>query len=205
MKTLIRSFTATLVLALIFGFITAPVNTIENLKAAYNGESNASIKYAAFAEKAKAEGYANLAIMFRSISKSESIHAENHKEVLEELGEKVEAPAIASFKVLSTAENLAEAIKGETYEVDVMYPEFIATAKTAKLNDAVQSLTNAFNTEKKHQAFYTSALKALNSGIEKSLPANWFICSVCGNTFDISSVPEECDFCQTPKDKFIAF
>jgi rubrerythrin len=205
MKTLIRLFTSTLVLALIFGFTVVPVSTVENLKAAYNGESNASAKYAAFAEKAKSEGFANLAIMFHAISKSESIHARNHKEVLEELGEKVEEPTIGPFKVLSTAENIADAIKGETYEVNVMYPEFILTAKNVKANSAVLSFTNAFNTEKKHQAFYTAALESLKAGKEKSSPAKWYICSVCGNTFDAGTVLEECDFCMEPKDKFIVF
>lgn len=205
MRTIPRLITLTFTLALISGFTYKPADTVGNLKDAYNGESTASLKYAAFAEKAKAEGYQNLAIMFRAISKSESIHAANHKEVLEELGEKVEAPAIAPFKVLSTAENLADAIKGETYEVNVMYPDFILTAKTAKSNAAVLSFTNAFNTEKKHQVFYSAALKALNAGKEKSLPASWVVCSVCGNTFDAASVPEECDFCMASKDKFIAF
>ena len=36
---------------------TKPVKTIENLKAAYNGESTASAKYAAFAEKAKSRRF----------------------------------------------------------------------------------------------------------------------------------------------------
>lgn len=205
MKSITRLTILTFTLVLIFGFTFKPADTIGNLKAAFNGESTASVKYAAFAEKAKTEGYENLAIMFHAISKSEAIHAANHKTVMEELGENVEAPSIGAFKVLSTAENLADAIKGETYEVNVMYPEFILTAKNAKSNAAVISFTNAFNTEKKHQVFYTDALKALNAGKEKSLPSNWMVCSVCGNTFDESSVPEECDFCKAPKDKFIAF
>jgi rubrerythrin len=205
MKTLARLITFTLAITLIFGCSSKPVKTIGNLKDAYNGESTASKKYEAFAEKAKAEGFENVAIMLHAISKSESIHAENHKKVLEKLGEKVEAPTIAPFTVLSTTENLADAIKGETYEVHVMYPEFILEAKTSKTNDAVKSFTWAVDTEKKHQAYYTAALESLNAGTEKSLPLNWFVCPVCGNTFDASTVLAKCDFCMTSKEKFIAF
>ena len=34
---------------------------------------------------------------------------------------------------MSTAENLADAIKGETYEIETMYPGFIADAETGKV------------------------------------------------------------------------
>jgi rubrerythrin len=203
MKQIIRLVSFTLALGLMFSCTSKPVKTIGNLKDAYNGESTASVKYAAYAEKAKAEGLTNIAVMFRAISKAEAIHAENHKKVLEKLGEIVEAPVIGTFTVLTTNENLADAIKGETYEVNVMYPDFILEAKTAKANDAVKSFTWALDTEKKHMAFYQTALQTLNSGGENTLPVSWFVCPVCGNTFDSSTVPEKCDFCLTPKEKFV--
>src|SRR5664280_286035 len=112
MKTITRLLMLLLALILSFGCAVKPVKTIENLKAAFNGESTASAKYAAFAEKAKAEGFDTVAVMFLATSKSEAIHAGNHKKVLEKLGEKIEAPQIGTFAVLTTAENLADAIKG---------------------------------------------------------------------------------------------
>jgi rubrerythrin len=205
MKTVTRLVMLTLALGLIFGCTPKPVKTIENLKAAYNGESTASAKYASFAERAKSEGFDTVAVMFLATSKAEAIHADNHKKVLEKLGEKVDAPQIGSFTVLTTAENLTDAIKGETYEVDAMYPGFIATAETEKCADAVKSFSWAIDTEKKHQTFYNAALAALTAGGEKSLPANWFVCPVCGNTYDAGSVTKSCDFCMTLKEKFIAF
>jgi len=87
MKTVLRSLTFISAMLLIFGCATKPVKTIENLKAAYNGESTASAKYAAFAEKAKAEGLDTVAVMFLATSKAEAIHAANHLKVLEKLGE----------------------------------------------------------------------------------------------------------------------
>jgi rubrerythrin len=205
MRTVTRLIIFMLAPGLIIGCTSKPVKTIENLKAAYNGESTASAKYAAFAEKAKAEGYDTVAIMFQATSKSESIHAANHRKVLEKLGEKIDGPQIGSFSVLSTVENLADAIKGETYEIETMYPEFKATATKEKSADAIKSITWALDTEKKHQAFYKTSLEALNTKGEKNLPAQWFVCSVCGNTYDMGTVTAKCDFCLTPKEKFITF
>ena len=131
-----------------------PEKTIENLKAGIKGETTASVKYAAFAQKARAEGSEAIAKLFEAASKAESIHAANHKKVLEELGEKME-DFKPEFDVKTTAENLQTAIDGETYEVSTMYPRFLADAKAEKVDKAVKSFTWAFDTEKKHQQFYT--------------------------------------------------
>jgi rubrerythrin len=205
MKTVTRLFIFTLALGLLSSCATKPVNTIENLKAAYNGESTASAKYAAFAVKALEEGLDTVAVMFQATSKAEAIHAGNHLKVLEKLGVKVDGPQVGAFNVLSTAENITDALKGETYELETMYPGFIATAEKEKCTDAVKSFTWALDTEKKHAAFYKVALASVGSGGEKTLPANWFVCPVCGNTYDAGTVAAACDFCMTPKDKFIAF
>lgn len=205
MKTITRLLLFVLAMSLTFGCAPKPVKTIENLKAAYNGESTASAKYAAFAEKAKAEGFDTVAVMFLATSKAETIHAANHLKVLEKLGEKIAGPQIGSFTVLSTAENLTDAVKGETYELETMYPGFITLAKEEKSNDAVKSFTWALDTEKKHQVFYKTALAAITGSGEKSLPAKWFVCPVCGNTYDEKTLTAKCDFCMTPKEKFLEF
>ncbi len=190
---------------LLFGCMPKPVKTIENLKAAYNGESTASAKYAAFAEKAKAEGFDTIAVMFLATSKSESVHARNHLKALEKLGEKVSGPQLGAFNVLTTTENLADAIKGETYEIETMYPGFIAEGEKEKAKDAVKSFSWAADTEKKHAAFYQKALDAINKGSETGLSLSWQVCPTCGNTYESGSVPVACDFCMTSKSKFVVF
>ena len=95
MKTFARLIMLTFAAGLISGCAPKPVKTVENLKAAYNGESTASAKYAAFAEKAKAEGFDTVAVMFLATSKAEAIHAANHLKVLEKLGVQVEACRLA--------------------------------------------------------------------------------------------------------------
>jgi len=179
-----------------------PVKTIENLKAGIKGETTASAKYAAFAEKARAEGLDTVAKLFDAASKAESIHAANHLKVLEGLGEKMEEFK-PEFEVKTTAENLQAAIDGESYEVTTMYPQFLADAKAEKVEKAVKSFTWAFDTEKKHQVFYQKALAAVQTNAENTLPFEYAVCPVCGNTYDKATIEEKCDFCGTSKDKFI--
>jgi rubrerythrin len=179
-----------------------PVKTIENLKAGIKGETTASAKYAAFAQKAREEGLDTIAKLFDAASKAESIHAANHSKVLEELGEKMDA-FTPEFEVKTTAENLQAAIDGESYEVSTMYVQFLADAAAEKVEKATKSFIWASDTEKKHMQFYANALQALNAGGEKTLPFEYAVCPVCGNTYDKAAMDEKCAFCQTSKDKFI--
>lgn len=203
MKTVFRLVALTIVAGLIFSCSSKQAKTIDNLKAAYNGESTASVKYAAFADKAVAEGYDTLALLFRAASKAEDIHASNHLKVLETLGAKPKAPQIGEFEVLSSAENLADAIKGETYEAETMYPQFITQAEADESSDALETFTWALETEKKHQQFYTNALASVTNVGEKDLPSGWSVCPTCGNTYDTKIVSDPCEFCGTEKEKFI--
>ena len=180
-----------------------PVKTTENLKAGIKGETTASAKYAAFAQKATEEGNANIAKLFLAASKAESIHAANHRKALEGLGEKME-DFTPEFDVKTTAENLQAAIDGETYEFTTMYPQFLADAKAEKVEKATKSFTWAFDTEKKHQQFYTKALQALTANAQNTLPLEYAVCPVCGNTYDKGTIDEKCAFCQTSKEKFLS-
>ena len=179
-----------------------PTKTIENLKAGVKGESTASAKYAAFAKKAAEEGNLNIAKLFEAASKAESLHAANHKKVLESLGEKF-LDFTPEFEVKTTAENLQAAIDGETYEVTTMYPQFLADAKAEKVDKATRTFNWANDTEKKHQQFYTKALEALKAIAENTLPAGYAVCPVCGNTYDKAAMDEKCAFCHTGKDKYL--
>lgn len=181
-----------------------PEKTIKNLKDGIIGETTASAKYNAFAQKAREEGYDTIAVLFDAASKAEAIHAANHTKVLTELGVTMDE-FTPEFEVKSTAENLQAAIDGEGYEVATMYPQFIEEAKAEKVDKAVKSFTWALDTEKKHNGFYASALEALNAGTMSTLPTGYSVCPVCGNTYDIANADEKCAFCQTDKEKYINF
>ena len=110
--------------------LAAPSKTLDNLMAAYNGESNAKAKYTEFAKKADQEGFAGAASLFRAAAKAEEVHATRHAEVIKKLGGTPKAD-IKLPEIKSTADNLKAALEGETYERDKMYPEFIAEAKAS--------------------------------------------------------------------------
>jgi rubrerythrin len=179
-----------------------PEKTIANLKAGITGETTASAKYAAFAQKAREEGNDTIAKLFDAASKAESIHAANHSKVLTELGETME-PFTPEFEVKTTAENLAAAAEGENYEITTMYPQFLADATAEKIEKAVKSFTWAVDTEKKHHTFYVKALEALNANAENTLSFEFAVCPVCGNTYEKANMDESCAFCMTEMDKFI--
>ena len=183
--------------------VVADAKTVnfQNMQDAFKGESTASAKYAAYSKKAEAEGFHEIAMLFMAASKSEKIHATNHKAVLGESDQKV--PEIKpEFTVKSTKENLQDAITGEGYEVKTMYPEFMTNANTAKNQLALVSLNYAYKTEQKHKVFYEKALAALEGKTVKSLPAVYFVCPVCGNTYD-TTPPSRCGISMTGSEKFV--
>jgi rubrerythrin len=179
----------------------ANATNIQNMQAAFKGETTASAKYAAYSKKAEAEGHHQIALLFLAASKSEKIHANNHKTVIEDAGQKT--PAITpEFTVKTTAENLKDAIAGESYEISTMYPEFLKNANTAGNQLSLMSLNYAYKTEQKHKPLYEKALAALQNNTVKSLASVYYICPTCGNTYD-TSAPKRCGISMTSSEKFI--
>jgi len=87
------------------------MSTMDNLKEAFTGESEANRKYLAFAKKAEEEGFLQVARLFRAAAYAETVHAHNH---LQFMG-----------AIKSTEENLKTAIEGEVAEFKEMYPQMI--------------------------------------------------------------------------------
>ena len=152
--------------------------TLANLQEAFNGESNASHRYMAFASKADAEGYGQVASLFRAASKAEELHARNHAEVIRKLGAepraKIEMPIVKS-----TRENLQAAMDGEIYERDRMYPPFIEEARASKCPEAVRTFNYALKTEAEHAHLFSEALKHMEKMRKKT---TYYVCLVCGFT-----------------------
>jgi rubrerythrin len=174
---------------------------IQNMHDAYKGETTAHAKYAAYSQKAVEEGHPEIALLFTAASGAELIHANNHKVVLLRMGESI--PEITpEFTVQSTAENLAEAIEGESYEFNTMYPEFITNANAAGNYMAQISLTYAYKVEQKHRDFYIEALAALETGTDKALAKRYYLCPTCGNTY-ATTAPSRCEISMTDSNLFI--
>jgi rubrerythrin len=167
--------------------------TLDNLNTAFQGESNASHRYEAFAKKADAEGLAYAARLFRAAATAEAIHRETHKKAILELGGKIKDFKLDEVKAGTTAENLQAAIKGESYERDTMYPEFMAQAKTDGAKPAIRTLLYAQKAEAEHAKLYKDALD--NLGKNADLPL--YVCKVCGYT--VTKLPDKnCPSCREP-------
>ncbi len=175
--------------------------TAENLKKAIIGETTASAKYKALADKAREEKLEAIAKLFDAASKAESYHAIKHRSVLDKMGVKMDE-FNPQYEVKSTKENLASAIKGENYEVVTMYPEFIKKATEEKNEDAIQAFTAAMTVEKLHESLYKAATDALEKNDLKGLPETYAVCPTCGNTVS-GKAPETCEICGVPGKDFV--
>jgi rubrerythrin len=192
------SFAAALTLALAAG-TSASATTLENLQAAFNGESNANARYLAFAKQADSEGYGGVASLFRAAARAEKIHATNHAEVIKELGASPQAK-IETPDVKSTRENLAAAVKGETYERDTMYPDFLKQARADRNSHAVRTLNLAKAAEAEHAKLYVAALAGLDQ-LKGAKAATYYVCPVCGFTARETKF-SKCPSCFTSKEAF---
>jgi rubrerythrin len=180
------------------GPAAGPKTPLECLQAAYDGESNAHARYVEFAKKADAEGYAGVASLFRAAAQAEKIHAENHAAVIKKLGAAAKAD-VKKPDVKTTKENLEAALKGESYERDTMYPDFLKIAQAAKNKDAVQTFNYAKAAETEHAKLYKDALE--NLGAWKAGKKEFFVCAVCGNTLTKIDF-KKCPVCFSPREKY---
>lgn len=159
--------------------------TDENLDKAFAGESQASMRYLAFARKADDEGYPGAARLFRAAARAEMVHALSHLN--------------ARGSVKGTKENIEAAIEGEAFEFKEMYPAMIKDAAAEKEIDARHSLEYAMSIEMVHHQLFKKALDKENAD-----PAAlaYYVCPVCGYTV-ADAAPKKCPYCGVDEKKFI--
>lgn len=161
-------------------------DTLKNLKEAFAGESQANLKYRAFARHAEKEGFTNIARLFRLTAEAERIHADGHLKAMD--------------GIATTAENLQAAIDGETYEYTEMYPPMVAQAEV-ETHKAKRMFTYAVEAEKVHAKLYAMALEAARQG--KDLQTDeFYLCPVCGY-IEFGKPTQACPICGTKPEKFV--
>jgi rubrerythrin len=179
--------------------VPAEKTTLDNLQAAFNGESNANAKYLAFAEKAEAEGYGKIASLFRAAARAEQVHFEWHAKLIKEMGG-TPAANMETPVVKSTAENVKAAFDGETYENTVMYPEFLKKAEADQNKGAVDAFEDAQAAEGVHASLYKSVMDNMKAW--KGRGEDFFVCPVCGNVVERRNF-KLCPICGTARQEFI--
>jgi rubrerythrin len=171
--------------------------TLADLQAAFNGESNAQARYVAFARKADADGFGQVASLFRAAAAAEAIHARQHARVIKSQS----GTALSDLQpidIKSTAENLRAAITGECHERDAMYPKFIQQAQSEGNKIAERTFQAALAAEAEHARMYQEALDELGNPTNGT--RDYWVCEACGFTYDtVPTAP--CPVCKAPPEK----
>ena len=158
-------------------------HTQANLLVAYSGESQAAEKYAIYAAKARAEGYAQIADILDETAANEREHAKLWFMLL-------------YGGISDTAANLADAAHGEEYEWSQMYPAFAAAAKEEGFEHIALLMERIAAIEKRHEERFRALQRNVETGtvFSKPQPQKW-ICSKCGYVHEGESAPEVCPVC----------
>ena len=121
--------------------------TIQNLEAAFAGESMAHIKYRWFARLCRAAGDEDTARVFEATADQELMHAFGHAELL------------FAGESMTARKCLQYAIDGETYEYTEMYPKFRHEAEQEGRSDAVAEIDQQIEESRQHAEAFKAVLE----------------------------------------------
>lgn len=163
--------------------------TLENLLAAFAGESQARNKYTFYASKAKKEGYVQISNIFLETAANEKEHAELWFKLAHGIG--------------TTEENLLDAAAGENYEWTDMYKEMAATAREEGFPEIAAQMEGVAAVEKDHEERYRKLAANIRDGkvFEREEKVLWQ-CSNCGHQVVAEKAPQLCPVCKHPQAYF---
>jgi len=124
--------------------------TLDNLSTAMHGEAFAYVKYLLYAEHARKSGHKELADLFEKTANTERF---------EHFAEEAQLAGLLG----SDADNLKDAVKGESYEIDTMYLEFAQKAKVAGNTAVAARFEEIRHDEMGHRDAFKIALAKLES------------------------------------------
>lgn len=121
--------------------------TIQNLEAAFAGESMANRKYLYFARRCRELGAVDVAEVFENTAAQETAHAFGHLELL------------YPSKELTVEKMLEMAVEGETYEYTEMYPKFRHLAMQEGETAAVREMDEQIEESREHAEMFQAVLE----------------------------------------------
>ena len=130
--------------------------TLQNLKDAFAGESQANRRYLYFAKVADVEGYPEVAGNFKETADGETGHAHGHLDYIKQVGD----PA-TGLPIGNTEKNLKAAIAGETHEYETMYPSMAKSAREEGFDDIAEWFETLAKAEKSHAGRFAKAGEGL--------------------------------------------
>ena len=176
--------------------------TEKHLLMSFAGESQARMRYTYFAEKAKEEGFEQIAAIFMETAEQEREHAKRMFKFLE--GGMVEINACYPAGVIgTTAENLKAAAEGEHEEWSLDYPKFADVAAEEGF-PAIAAMYRAIAiAEKAHEDRYLALLKNVEEyTVFKKDGKVYWQCRNCGYVVEASEAPKACPACLFPQTYF---
>lgn len=177
--------------------------TAANLRSSYGGECMASVRYTVWASKAANEDLPNVARLFKATAHSEQTHAWNHFTQLGNVKGEAMVLAGAGFGVGKTVDHLEWAAGGESFEIEEMYPAYIAVAEMQGEKGPMNSMKKALEAEKVHQELFRKAKAAVEAGGDfEDTPIH--VCDLCGHTMH-GEAPDECPVCGAKPEDFVTF
>lgn len=165
--------------------------TEKNLRAAFAGESQVRNKYTFFAEKARKDGFDQIADIFEETARNESKHAELWYKLLN------------GGEIGATADNLKAGAAGENYEWTDMYVDFAKTAQEEGFTQIAKLFNFVAVIEKQHEERFLKLLKDVENDLvfTNEGDAIWQ-CQLCGHIVVGKKAPEECPVCGAGKNNF---
>ncbi len=130
--------------------------TEANLRDAFAKESQANRLFLYFAQKADAEGFPDIASVFRSTAEGETGHAHGLLEYLEPCGD----PS-SGLPFGCTGDNLRAAIAGESADCDERYPMMARVAREEGFDDIADWFESLAGAEHSHAERFRAALQRL--------------------------------------------
>lgn len=165
--------------------------TYANLMSAFAGESQARVKYLAYAEKARQEGYEQIGAVFQETSDNEQAHANLW------LG------YLYGGQLPDTLHNLQNGVEGEHFEWSEMYREYAEIARAEGYEQIAAAFELVASVEHSHEQRY----QALHQRVEgkavfqRSEKQVW-VCRYCGYIHTGEKAPGICPLCKKPQGFF---
>ena len=172
--------------------------TEQNLLKAFAGECQAKNRYEFFAEKARAEGYQQIAAIFETTALQEQSHAKQFFKFLQ--GGAVEIKVTYTTEnVGTTLENLKCSINEEHNEWMELYPHFSEIAKEEGFPAIAAIFRIIAKVEAEHEKRFNKFLKRIEEGtlFKREEPVRWE-CRKCGYVHEGTEPPPICPACNHP-------
>ena len=162
--------------------------TLANIMSAYAGESQAYTKYRIMADKAKKDGYEQIAAIFEETARNEKTHAGIWLEY------------IHGGQLKETKDNLKDAQAGEHFEWTEMYKNYAEEAKREGYTEIASRMELIAKVEKDHDERYGALIQNLeNSKVFKKDGQQVWICRNCGYIHVGDAAPMVCPLCRHPQ------